>query len=387
MKEQKIDLSGLNIKPCSLGEFAKNFLKSIDQDLCKPSAETCKYESTFNRGTIEHAFGLLKEVIQRAKDVQDEKLVGILTEADRILMEKEALDTLAGFKKEFYRWYDNESPLGKLEAYFEVFTISNTARRAIRSLATAYMRFTNFEPDFTQNEAIRFLRSRHGNSHTRKTYSQFLRTFFKAQGIRKDDLPFEYDRIRVADEDRPKRKTLSYDKVKHFIYLIKASGNPKAGFYGSLITTYGFRPIELGRITIQNIDTEKHTITVQTAKHGRERVHYIPEPIRPYIYGYEPAPISDKQMWRLWQCICRDIGFRPPKGYGWYGIRHALFTNLVNKSRLPAMVLDKWGGWRTGQVSGAGMVNIYHAPDTSDMQELDREVLLNHPFLGFWDGK
>lgn len=37
------------------------------------------------------------------------------------------------------------------------------------------------------------------------------------------------------------------------------------------------------------------------------------------------------------------------------------------------MVLDKWGGWHIP------------CPDTTDMQEIDREVLANHPFLVYWD--
>jgi len=249
------------------------------------------------------------------------------------------------------------------------------------------MRYTNFMPSFTEEEVVRFLRTRRAKSSSRKVYGSCLRIFFKAQFIPKDRLPFEYNRIKVADEDRPKRKTLSYDKVKLFIYKVKVSGNARAGFYGSLITTYGFRPIELGRITDENINKDRHIISVHTAKHGRLRVHSIPESIRPYVYNYEPQPIADKQMFRVWKYICRDIDFRPPKGYGWYAIRHSLFTNLVNKSRLPAMVLDKWGGWQSGQVSGAGMVNIYNSPDAADMQELDRQVLSEHPFLGFWDGK
>ena len=209
-----------------------------------------------------------------------------------------------------------------------------------------------------------------------------LRIFFKAQGISRDKLPFEYTKIKVAEEDRPKRRTYTYDKVKDIIIRVKRSGNKEAAFYIALITTYGFRPIEMSRIKPENIDSKNHIIKVQTAKHGRLRIHSIPEAIRPYIYGFEPK--HKVNMYKLWKRTCHNINLRPPKGYGWYGIRHALFTNLVNKCRIHAMVLDKWGGWQTGQVSGAGIVSIYHAPDSKDMDEIDREVLSNHPFLEFW---
>jgi integrase len=361
-----------NIEFMPITKYAATVCRVIDSSQLEEREKSpTKYEPVINRDTIRHHFReLITSVValgeRERKDVHED--VGRIQE----------------IQNDVLRWFDGDSPLAKLETYFEVFTVRKSAQRSIRSLATAYMRFTNWMPQFTEEEAVRFLRTRQANSNSRKTYSLFLRTFFKAQGIPRDRLPFEYTRIKVADEDKPKRKTMKYDRVVDFIQKIKSSGNARAGFYGSLITIYGFRPIELGRITMENIDTERHIISVQTAKHGRLRVHHIPEPIRPYVYGYEPEPVSDKQMFRIWKYICRDIGFRPPKGYGWYGVRHALFTNLVNKSRLPAMVLDKWGGWQTGQVSGAGMVGIYHAPDAGAMEELDREVLNNHPFLGFW---
>ena len=60
--------------------------------------------------------------------------------------------------------------------------------------------------------------------------------------------------------------------------------------------------------------------------------------------------------------------------------------NKLREAEIHPMKLDKWGGWRTGQVSGAGMSNIYHAPSLADMAEIDQEVFEKHPFLRFWDG-
>ena len=372
-------------QPVSIEEFAQIFLQSIDADICKPGAATCKYDSSLNRDTINYAFSLLEDFVKQAKTVSDSRLSKVLLEAEKVITEKEVLESLDEFKNQFDKWYDHDSPLGKLQTYFEVFGVRNSAQHTIRSLATAYMRFTNFMPEFTEEEAVRFLRTRNCNSSSRRTYSRMLRTFFKAQGIHRDKLPFEHNKIRVDEEDRPKRRTYTYDKVKDFITHIRRSGDCKAAFYGALITTYGFRPIELSQIRLKDIDTKNHIIKVQTAKHGRVRTHHIPEAIRPYLYGYDPKPIAD--MRKLWKSICSTIGFRPLKRYGWYGIRHALFTNLVNKSGIHAMVLDKWGGWQTGYVSGAGMVSIYHAPDSSDMNDIDREVLSKHPFLRFWNSQ
>lgn len=319
------------MKKNSFEPMGVKILRSIDNELL------CN-AGVFHREAIKTWFKHWKEDIENDKNDADPELIA---QAEQIAKEKEELQLEQEFENQFYKWYDGDSPLGRLEGYFDVFTITKASRRAIKSLATKYMRWANFIPEFTEEEAIRFLRETDTKSNSRKTYSLYLRTFFKAQGIPKDKLPFEYNRIRIADADRPMRKTFSYDKMKQFICSCRASENGRACFYGSLATTYGFRPIEMSRLSPENIDQDKHEIRVQTAKHGRMRIHHIPEVIRPFIYGYEPKQISDKSMPKQWSNICRDIKFRPPKGYSWYGIRHAVFTNLVNKSGLPAMVLDK----------------------------------------------
>lgn len=373
MKVYQVLNDGGKIEEVSLPQYAAKLCATIDDQLEKDRQGT-KYEPCFTQETIRATF-----------DDHISRLVNVIQAPQELIEER--VSSVRDIEHDVMDWFLGDSPLGKLESYFEVFTIRKSARGNIRSLATSFMRFTNWQPNFTEQEAISFLRTRKAKSNSRQTYASFLRTFFKAQGVPRDRLPFEYNRIRVADEDKPKRKTMPFDRVVDLIKHIKASENARAGFYGTLVTTYGFRPIEMGRITGENINRDKHLITVQTAKHGRVRTHHIPEVIRPYIYGYEPEMVTDKQMNRVWQYVCRDVGIRPPKGYGWYGIRHTLFTYLSNKSGIPAQAIDKWGGWRTGVVSGAGMSNIYNAPDASDMLEIDSQVLARHPFIGYWNGK
>jgi integrase len=362
------------IEEVPLPQYAAKLCATIDDQLEKDRRGT-KYEPVFTQDTIKATFN---DHISR--------LVNVIDKAPQEIIE-ERVSSIRDIERDVMGWFVGDSPLGKLDSYLDVFTIRKSARRQIRSVSTSFMRFTNWQPEFTEQEAIAFLRTRRANSSSRKTYGSILRTFFKAQGVSRDRLPFEYNRIRVADEDKPKRKTMSFDRVVDFIHYIRRSENARAGFYGSLITTWGFRPIEMGTITSENINRDNHTISVQTAKHGRIRVHHIPEPIRPYLYNYEPEPHSDLQMHREWHLVCKDAGFKPRVGYGWYGIRHALFTYLSNKSGIPAQAIDKWGGWRTGVVSGAGMSNIYNAPDISDIMEIDSQVLSRHPFIGYWNDK
>jgi len=40
---------------------------------------------------------------------------------------------------------------------------------------------------------------------------------------------------------------------------------------------------------------------------------------------------------------------------------------------------------QTWELSGAGMISIYHSPSMNDMIDIDREIFSKHPFLGFWD--
>jgi len=396
-KEKIRLLLGLNPEAPTFEKLAKGFLANLDSELCQKKilrdgqghdGETCQYEPVLNRPTIENALGRLKDVF--AELVESE----VSPEIDKVLLQKQVRESLDQFHRHFNKWLDNDSPMGNLEAYFETLTISPVAQRSIRGLANAYLRYTHFEPDFTEKEARGFLRTRKTKSTSRKTYGAYLRTFFKAQGISRESLPFQYDRIKILDNERPIRRTYPFERVIEFISHIKHSDSARAGFYGSLVTVWGYRPIEMSRLSSDNIDRDNHIITLQTAKHGLIRTHYIPEAIRPYIYGYDVEPIPDKSMYYLWQYIIRDIGWSPREGatgrkayagYGWYGIRHSLITNLINKSQVHPQRLERWMGWRTGQASGAKMSNVYYEPSVGDMKLIDETILANHPFLPYWE--
>ncbi|MGB6874066.1 MAG: hypothetical protein WBE46_08065 [Dehalococcoidia bacterium] len=73
-----------------------------------------------------------------------------------------------------------------------------------------------------------------------------IRTFFFAQGIPREQLPFQYRSIRISDEDCLMRKAMRFDRVADFISKGKHSGNARACFYGVLATIWAFRPIEMG---------------------------------------------------------------------------------------------------------------------------------------------
>ena len=69
---------------------------------------------------------------------------------------------------------------------------------------------------------------------------------FFAQGIPREQLPFQYRSIGISDEDRLMRKAMRFDRVVDFISKAKHSGNARACFYCVLATIWAFRPIEMG---------------------------------------------------------------------------------------------------------------------------------------------
>ena len=373
-------LAGIDPTQPNFERVATGFIQNLETELCQQNA---KYKPILNRESIETAFVKMNELFSELSEMRNSS---VLSEAEKIVFNKKVEQGVNQFQHNFFKWYDGESAIGRLQEYFNVYTITQVSQRNILSLAMAYMRFTDWQPEFTEMEARRFLASRSEvNSHSRQIYAQYIRTFFKAQGIPNDNLPFKGG-IKLAEEDRPKRNTYTLENVADFIRHAKMSDSPSAKYYAAMITTWGMRPIELGRITSKNIDYENHTITWRSAKRGLERVHKIPEQIRPYIYEYEPESKNYRQMGRVWQYLCRDISWRPRqlKGYGWYGFRHALITNLILKSKIQTQQLERWMGWRTGVASGATISNIYFDPNQSAMEEIDREMIEKHPFLPYW---
>lgn len=293
------------------------------------------------------------------------------------------------FEDEFWKWYRTDNPLGKLENYFMSRNFESEAtKRSVRSLSIAYMRFCNWEFDANPTTVDAFLASRYNTakSSSRRTYGSYLRILFKAQGIHRMFLPFEDDPIKISEKDTPKPKVMPRQKLIEFIGKVKVSGNPRAGYYGVLATWLAPRPIEMGEvITTESMDTDNHIIRFKTKKHGRVRVHYIPDILRPYLYNYQPKLVAEWQMNRLWYYICRDIGFRPGSGYSWYSVRRAVQTHLSTQSGITGQALDCWGGWKTGVVSGAQMSRRYTQPSELDLIDIDKEVTPRHPFIGYWN--
>lgn len=184
--------------------------------------------------------------------------------------------------------------------------------------------------------------------------------------------------------------------------------NGRERFCLALSSVYGLRQIEIRNIETEHIDSENHRITIYTAKKNPKRTHYIPEPIRPIVYGYDPSrnlpssrtvaceifhnifdPISEK--------IRNSSSYRSenPDPWGWHSIRRRIVTDLgslreKNEQGEMEKVFDKEeivNFMRWSQLDET-MFSTYSYPEEELQEEdqinLDLEIFKKHPYLEFW---
>lgn len=164
----------------------------------------------------------------------------------------------------------------------------------------------------------------------------------------------------------------------------------------ALSTTYGLRRAELATVG----RPRDGLIYVETAKHGRQRYHLVPNEILEYIDG--PPIMSVWKVTRAWHQIQEKTGIAvlreeslkhgEPWEVGWHAIRRILNRLLIDAG-LPIPTVMDFLRWKRSQTSmplryysatviGEGRRITIDAQD----REIDMAVFEVHPFLKVWGG-
>ena len=142
----------------------------------------------------------------------------------------------------------------------------------------------------------------------------------------------------------------------------------------------------------KDIRLKDHTIHIATAKHGRERTHLIPEPIIPFLAGYDfGTERSDNFVFTLWYHIEHRIGLPHTDQVGWHSVRRSLNTMLLRV--LPEPTVMSFLRWK--QRTSSHMPYRYSAQRfvgeegettevVGDALDVDNQVFEKHPFLEHW---
>lgn len=211
--------------------------------------------------------------------------------------------------------------------------------RNFASICRRYLAFHNYDSNviWSRHAVMGYLGARRGMSqNTLDSTVCALKRLFSANGR---EWPLTRRDTPRADKKRQRSKGLTSERVRDLIARVRFKGTAEQKFYLSLASTYGFRRDELGGVCADAIDQAAHMISVDTLKGGLERVHHIPPQIRPYIYGYlsELETRRDFQMNRLFNGMCKAVGFTRKRGESWHSVRHSVITSLK---------MEGGGGWR-----------------------------------------
>jgi integrase len=164
----------------------------------------------------------------------------------------------------------------------------------------------------------------------------------------------------------------------------------REGAFLAVSTIYGTRPVEMLKIGNEDIDLQKGTIFVRTAKRGRERLQLLPEAIVPYLERWDfDKTMCYHSLRDVYLRIEARIGFGHQDRMGWHAVRHALDTVLVD--RLGEVPTAKFMRWKPKGMTGryyavrfVGRGGQSMSMGTDDISG-DRKVFEVHPFLAMWE--
>lgn len=197
-------------------------------------------------------------------------------------------------------------------------------------------------------------------------------------------------------EDRPIAETEAFapafspEEVETLI-LACPLYTPQQRFYLAIATTYGFRREEILRLSRKDITEE--TIARKTAKHGRPRIHLIPDEIRPFIIGHKLKKRDASTLSKNFHEMMEKAGLGKRPRWGYHCFRRTLQTLLTRnlfKNDIEPSLAAEWMGWSKKTIGasffGSVMAGLYMHPEVLDQDPfgIDKTVFSVHPFLPIW---
>ncbi len=164
-----------------------------------------------------------------------------------------------------------------------------------------------------------------------------------------------------------------------------------------LSTMWGLRQVEMVQMKPEYLDTSGKLLFIETAKHGRQRWHTVPDHILPILqeWGFK-EPMSSGQLWRLFGQMKVMIGFAGPDAYGigWHSIRRTV-DKMLRQAGLDEETVRSFLRWKR---STTNMVARYASHPFvgrkgteralgSEDRTGDEQVLALHPFVNLWKEK
>jgi len=272
----------------------------------------------------------------------------------------------------------------------------NVAPTSRRKYTGAVKRFVDFAGgDFGRERLLAYIKHLQNEGYSPNTISRFdltaIRRFYKVNGLEWPLKRWELPSVSERDIYAP---ALHQDVIAKLVATARAGKVPRGdAALLALSTTYGLRRVEMTTLRPHDVDWEHKVLFIRTAKHGRERLHIMPEALVPYLKAGLGRPLSPTQASKAFYRLEVAAGLRKMPEVGWHGIRRALTRALV-EANLPEAVIRNFLRWKR---SSDDMLLRYHAttvvgedgtftdPGRRD-REVDEMVFKVHPFLRLWEG-
>jgi len=362
-------------------------------------------------------------------------------DVDAMASAKNEIDTLKTLEGAFADYLTSErNPVERLMQLMDGYPYSPKTRANYKRLALQYMRYHDWEPQFSREEIMAYVAYLHRRVEAKtlsaasvEIHKFALKLWCEALGVK---WPY-------SDTKKPKGKstnarkrppTLRAEQVEQFIHLLldppKKRNGPipeqdlaKYRFYGCLATIYAPRASELKAITKESFQWNHDGsgwLTIPTLKGGEIRELRVEPYLAPFLRDYDPIPNTD-MVW-LWDKMVTDIRFKAPQEWekkanpeyakwkrrkrsckngeevrqflienpkphhnrrnaiSWHAFRHSLVTELLDRE-LNELKIEQWMGWSITNSGGMGRRYYVKNKGTPNLNEY---IFKHHPFAEYW---
>ena len=279
--------------------------------------------------------------------------------------------------------------------------LPDTSRKQLVARAGAFLYWLEDRPLDTE-QVRRFLdkmkRDTYADGSLRFTWSVLRRLFVVNEVV----WPFRRGDAPVVREMHEYAPPLHPHSVEAMVNVVLGRVPPAGGVqlrdqhrtFLCLSTIWGLRRVEMVGMQPAFLDVKAKLLFVETAKHGRQRWHMVPDHVMPHLEGWGfREPMSRSGVSLLFSDLKAAIGFTgtPAMEVGWHSIRRTLST-LLQDNGLSQSAVEQFLRWKRSTNS---MVSRYHSHAWVGHEGVERTlaaqdragdevVLAKHPFLNLW---
>ena len=238
--------------------------------------------------------------------------------------------------------------------------------------ARLFLEHVGEKPRYTRDDITGYVDHLLDQGHKSTSVKTILASVHRLLDANKHPWPLEGNHLHLPHHETEGGPVLAPDEVGRLISGARTEGFPTMQIV-ALSTVYGLRSTEISRVLASGCDGK--ALSVQTAKAGQRRVHYIPPEVSA-SFQFSPIDVGRSGLHNVFDRLMKRYVREPRPGEGWHAVRRSVVTGLLDAG-VPMQVVERFMGWRTREI-----VLRYYRPGRG---AVDAEVYSKHPFLPMWE--